>query len=473
MAEGALSILQVGTVESGGGAASVATNLMRAYRARGHRAWLAVGHKSTRDPGVFLIPDDGRAICRWSGYTALQARLRRLASRFPGTGWGFLSRSLRLATHPRALVDHCRGREDFEFPGTYGLLGLPPEPPDIVHCHNLHAGYFDLRVLPWLSWRVPTALTLHDGWLLSGHCAHSLGCERWKTGCGQCPDLTLDPAIRRDATAENWHRKHGIYAQSQLYVATPSRWLLQKVEESMLAIGLVDSRVIHNGVDRSVFRPTDRRAVRASLDIPSNANVLLLAAGSRGGMWKDHETLRVATDVIADRLPGPSTLFIALGDQAAPVTTARANIRFVGYQGNPGAVARYYQAADVYLHAARADTFPNMVLEALACGTPVVATAVGGIPEQIRTTDLEALRSGTAERLEATGVLVPSGHLAAMAGAVVALLTNDAARRRLGENAVRDVRERFDLERQVDAYLDWYRTIIVRSRAAGGGRTGS
>ena len=47
-------------------------------------------------------------------------------------------------------------------------------------------------------------------------------------------------------------------------------------------------------------------------------------------------------------------------------------------------VAPYYQAADVYLHAAKADNFPRAVLEALCCGTPVVATAVGGIPEQVK-----------------------------------------------------------------------------------------
>ncbi len=72
-------------------------------------------------------------------------------------------------------------------------------PAQIVQCHNLHGGYFDLRALQWLSARVPTLLTLHDMWTLTGHCAHALGCDRWRTGCGRCPDLKLDPAIRADA----------------------------------------------------------------------------------------------------------------------------------------------------------------------------------------------------------------------------------------------------------------------------------
>ena len=51
---------------------------------------------------------------------------------------------------------------------------------------------------------MPVALTLHDEWLLTGHCAYTLGCERWRIGCGRCPDLTIYPAIRRDSTAENF-----------------------------------------------------------------------------------------------------------------------------------------------------------------------------------------------------------------------------------------------------------------------------
>jgi glycosyltransferase involved in cell wall biosynthesis len=472
MAERPLRILQVGTVEAGGGAASVANRLMRAYRARGYQAQLAVGHKSTRDPEVFVIPDDDRAMCRWIGYTTLQARLRRLASRFPGRGWGVISRSLRLLTHPGAFVDQHRGREDFQFPGTYGLFDLTPGLPDIVHCHNLHGGYFDLRALAWLSRRVPTVLTLHDAWLLSGHCAHSFDCERWKTGCGECPDLTIYPAISRDATAENWRRKREIYSKSHLHVATPSRWLMRKVEESMLACAMAGARVIPHGVDRSIFRPADRRSARAALGIPRDVQVVLLTAdGVQGGTFTDHQTLRAAVDLIARRLP--DTFFMALGTAAATVEIGRAAVRFAGYQRDPHAVARYHQAADVYVRAARVDTFPNMVLEALACGTPVVASAVGGIPEQICTAELGELRSGIAGRLEATGVLVPSGDAGAMADAVLALLTNDSTRHRLGDNAVKDVRERFDLERQVDAYLDWYRMIIEDWHATNSGLAGS
>lgn len=109
-------------------------------------------------------------------------------------------------------------------------------------------------------------------------------------------------------------------------------------------------------------------------------------------------------------------------------------------------VASYYQAADVYVHAARADTFPNTVLEALACGTPVEATAVGGIPEQIE--------DGR------TGLLVPAGDAEGMAQAICALLCDEELRTHMSRRPADAGRGRFDPRRQVDAHLAWYREIL-------------
>jgi glycosyltransferase involved in cell wall biosynthesis len=369
----------------------------------------------------------------------------------------------RFAGQPERLRDTRQGHEDFDFPGTWRLLELPVERPDIVHGHNLHGGYFDLRALPWLSRQVPVVLTLHDSWLLSGHCAYALGCERWKMGCGHCPDLTLYPAIEQDSTAYNWGQKREIYAQSRLYVATPCRWLMEMVEQSILAPAVVEARVIPYGVDLSVFCAADKQAIRQTLGVPAGARVLLFVAkGICRNPYKDYRTVRSAVGHIAQRLPGERVLFVALGEAGSRVRIGEAEVRFVPYQKDPKVVARYYQAADVLVHAARADTFPNAILESLACGTPVVATAVGGIPEQIR-----GLR-GTGCALneygadQATGVLAPPGDAEGLAAGVSALLSDDRLCAQLGENAARDARRRFDQSVQVKRYVDWYQEIIAR-----------
>src|ERR671918_1684959 len=94
--------------------------------------------------------------------------------------------------------------------------------------------------------------------------------------------------------------------------------------------------------------------------------------------------MRSAIGQLAERRSQRQLIFVALGEDAPAERIGAAEVRFVPYQKDAALVARYYQAADIYIHSARADTFPNTVLEALACGTPVVATAVGGISEQVK-----------------------------------------------------------------------------------------
>jgi glycosyltransferase involved in cell wall biosynthesis len=151
----------------------------------------------------------------------------------------------------------------------------------------------------------------------------------------------------------------------------------------------------------------------------------------------------------------------------------------VPFESDQSRLADYYRAADVYIHAARADTFPTTVIEALACGTPVVATAVGGIVEQVRTLVAAHGPAGSIEARDggaATGVLVPAGDAAAMGDALAGLLKDRELRRRLAANAVEDARRRFDFARQRDAYIAWYVDLLEarspRLRSAAGSASG-
>jgi glycosyltransferase involved in cell wall biosynthesis len=440
-----LRILQVSTSDVRGGAEKVAWDLFAAYRRLGHSSWLAVGEKRRNDPDVLLIPNQvlrGRWIRFWRSISS--------CSQSP-MGWRRVAKPLgdlaMALVEPVRAFDLLCGREDFHFLGTSRLLTLPSQQPHIVHCHNLHGGYFDLRMLSWLSQKVPVMLTLHDSWLLSGHCAHSFDCDRWMIGCGHCPDLAIYPPIRRDSTHYNWQRKREIYARSRLYVATPSRWLMKKVEQSMLAPSVEEARVLPNGVDLHIFQPADKQETRAYLGISHDA-IVLLTTGVRiqQNMWKDYSTLRHAIALVAKCLPGQDLLFLILGEDAPPERINQVEIRFVPYQEDPRTVARYYQAADIYVHAARADTFPSSVLEAMACGTPVVATAVGGIPEQVED--------------NRTGFLVPMGDAQGLAGRITELLSAEFLKESMRTEAIKSIRHRFSFDQQVNAYLSWYDQLI-------------
>lgn len=455
-----MDILQVSTSDRLGGAERVAWDLFRSYRNVGHRSRLAVGRRRSDDPDIIeLRHEDGTRGIRHASW-----RAHRLLQPYYSTRFG---RRLCRLTHqwasPEGWADRGAGREDFHFPGTEALLSSEFASADILHAHNLHGSYFDLRILPRLSRARPLVLTLHDAWLLAGHCAHSKGCDRWRTGCGACPDLSIYPAIKKDATAENWRTKSEIFKNCRLFVATPCAWLMRKVEQSMLMPAIVERRVIPYGVDLSIFKPGDRATARNRLGIRQDADVLLFAAnGIRKNAFKDFETLRRTLSRLAARGGGGRPLqFMALGESGSIERIGDAVVEFRPFLEDPTSVAAYYQAADVYVHAAKADTFPCTILEALACGTPVAATCVGGIGEQVRPAALTGdTRSITAWNDDPTGTLSPAGDDEALAAALGMLLENATLRHRCGATGVTEARNRFDLRRHASDYLNWYREIL-------------
>jgi len=454
-----MRIVQVSTYDQGGGAESIAWRLFEHYRRRGHDSTMVVGEKVSNDPQVIPL---SRSTSQHADRSPIAHFSRALASyegRLRGI-WRIRRWLEAYVAHPQNCWETCLGRDHFHFPETWRLLEHSSGRPDILHCHNLHGGwltrggYFDLRALPELCRNIPTVMTLHDTWLLSGHCAYTLGCDRWKTGCGHCPDLSIYPAISRDGTADNWRRKRDIYAASRFHIATPSRWLLRQVEQSMLAPAIVQGRVIPNGVDLSCFRPDSQQAARAARGLSPDVAILLFVANkARSNSFKDYRTVERCAIAAAAGYPHRRVIALVIGEPGQPVTFENGEIRFIDFQRDAPTLAQYYQAADVYVHAAKSDTFPNTVLEALACGRPVVATAIDGIPEQI-----EEGRSG---------FLVPAGDADAMAGRVIQLLSNERLRASMGATAADIASRSFGIHRQVQTYLDWYEQILASSQPAG------
>ena len=106
----------------------------------------------------------------------------------------------------------------------------------------------------------------------------------------------------RDATAWNWRRKKRIYAKSRLYVATPCKWLMEKVKDSMLSQAIQEARVIPYGTDLSVFKPGSKVDSRVLFDLPLEADFLIFTAnGIRKNIFKDYRARRSA--IAACRTP--------------------------------------------------------------------------------------------------------------------------------------------------------------------------
>ena len=325
-----------------------------------------------------------------------------------------------------------------------GPFRLPEEEPfqkaDLLHLHNLHGGWFSPFALPLLSARKPTIWTLHDMHALTGHCAHSRDCERWREGCGRCPRLESAPPVFYDATDFVHADKKRLYEACRLTVAVPSRWLMQIAREGIL--GSQDIRLIYNGVDPRLFRPRDKRELRRELGVPEGATVLLFsAAGGKSNMWKGG--MRYFSPLRKRLENEPGLFFISLGGGRECRSCRERSLPYVHSRET---MAKYYALSDLFVYPSLADNCPLGVLESMACGTPVVSFRTGGIPELVE--------HGK------TGYLAEYGSLDDLHNGVMRLLRRDNDRDGMGTAARRTVLERFTEEKMIAAYLRLYEELL-------------
>lgn len=168
-------------------------------------------------------------------------------------------------------------------------------------------------------------------------------------------------------------------------------------------------RAIPNGCDASLFQPADRAAARRELGLPGDAEIVLYVG--RLVAEKGLRELVASTRALSAQRPGLHTVLVGEGPLQAELAAVIAAdpslpVRLVGSQ-SPSRVARWMAAADVVTLPSYSEGHPNVLVEALACGRPVVATDVGGIPEVV---------DGHC------GVLIPTRDAAALAAALVRAL---------------------------------------------------
>lgn len=356
-----MRILVVNTADVGGGAERVASGVVEGYRRAGHQVTFVVGHVGGEPgPELLQLPNEQRR-------NIVARGLQQLSSGLQGPGRQAVAALARMAEPARA-IHLALGGEDRDFPGSTLLTQLARS-ADVVHLHNLHGRYLDLRVLPAVSRICPLVLTLHDLWPITGHCAQPVECGRWRQGCGACPDLHRHPSIHRDGSAANHRFKAAVWQSCRMHVTAPSMWVLDMARQSILAPDALAFSHVPHGVDTDVFharqRPPRSRALRVVWD------------GTRSRSYRNLALAQETLSLLASRHPD---MELSVLGPDAPQLPKEARVRLLGRQ-NPDGVAAALRGADVYLHLSTADASSLACLEALACGTAVVATSVGGITE--------------------------------------------------------------------------------------------
>jgi glycosyltransferase involved in cell wall biosynthesis len=209
---------------------------------------------------------------------------------------------------------------------------------EVVHLQLIQPSLFALWIVPILSALKPLVWTIHDPWLLTGHCIHPAECGRWKHGCGRCPDLRRLFEIRRDRTAANWRYKARILRRARAVYIVSSTWMHQMVTSSPFLRGRPLVRIPF-GLDLDLYRPsTDTAALRRKMGLGDESFVVSFR--STPNPFKGTETVIQA--LLIAKMP-PKTALLTFESKAdlTPLHLSYA-IRELGWvSSNAGRVAAY------------------------------------------------------------------------------------------------------------------------------------
>jgi glycosyltransferase involved in cell wall biosynthesis len=315
---------------------------------------------------------------------------------------------------------------------------------DIISYHSIHSGYFNYLALPKLTYKKPSVITLQDMWCITGHCATSYDCQKWKTGCGKCPYLDTYPQIKYDNTKLEWKFKKWAYSHSALSVVTPSRWLAECVKQSIM--NHLPVHHIPYGIDTGILTPRDKISCRKILGIPSDKKILLYTAFDVTNKMKGSD---IVMDVI-NRIPikiRKNICLLLMGQNAEQIIPKLDVECFdMGFVTSDLTKSIIYSTADVLLYPTRADNLPFVVLESMSCGTPVVSFRIGGVPELVRPS--------------ITGLLAAPFNKEEIMSNVMELLENDSARNTMSINCRNIIKSEYTLELQAERYKNLYCSIL-------------
>ena len=238
--------------------------------------------------------------------------------------------------------------------------------PDLLWLHNIHGYYIDIDMLfRWIKKRpqMQVKWTLHDCWAFTGHCAYfdAVGCDKWKTGCHNCPQKREYPAsVLVDSSRWNYTRKRELFTGvKNMTLVVPSHWLEARVKESFLKNYPVE--VVYNTVNREVFRPTDGD-FRKKYGLEDKRILLGVAS-----VWEKRKGLEdfVALDkMLDDRY---QIVLVGLTPEQAKKMPDR--ILCLPRTGSQQELAHLYTTADLLVNPSREETFGMTILEAACCGT--------------------------------------------------------------------------------------------------------
>ena len=255
---------------------------------------------------------------------------------------------------------------------------------DIVHLHWINQGFLSLKSLKKIfKLNKPVVWTLHDMWAFTGGCHHSGSCEKYKTSCRNCPFLRFP--WRNDLSHRLWKHKIKINKKADLTIVTCSEWLKKSaIESSILAGKKIIS--IPNPINTNIFVPTDKLSARKKFDLQENKKYLMFGAVNVNNYFKGFTYFKEALKLLVEQEPDmKNKIELVILGRSTPEVLKELPFKctIIKKIDDEDTMCQLYNAVDVYVTPSLQENLPNTIMESFACGTPVVAFNIGGIPEMV------------------------------------------------------------------------------------------
>ena len=427
-----MRIVHINTYDIRGGAARAAYRLHQGLLQLGEDSRMLVSHKESTDDSVYSMTPTGTA-------EKLDEEL-------------FLSTVIQGHYINSHRTDISNTLFSLPYPG-YDLSPLPlVQAADVINLHWVAYYQSPVTLRRLLDLGKPVVWTLHDQWPFTGGCHVATGCDHYREDCRACPQLGDDPFNLPKAVLGD---KVELFSGADLTVVTPSRWMASCATESRLFKDM-RVRVIPNSLETDAFRPSPKAQARESMGLPVESVILLFGAPNVKEKLKGFRELRAGMQYcLAQRefqslVRSDKIRLLCFGQGSDELEAGETPVVSLGYLGSDEEMRVAYAAADILVLPSLEDNLPSIMLEAMSCGTPVVAFAVGGIPDVV----VDGV----------TGKLALPGDVHSLGDAILALVFNSDERELMGENCRKAMVDGYSLHVQARRNLQLYQDLCRQPR---------